>query len=395
MTERQYSLPNCRLVLQGLNNDGDTSSRPLLSMITNVECYLAGQKTPISGGREFLDSLTSSVSQYAQSYLSGIQNLVRPDRRAQTGLVQLQQVSSNLHRLTVQPQGQAATEVNLTTVQLFDLVEAVDQFFADAQTVPDLALKLDPLSKRHVAAAEPITKRAAPAAIGLSGLVAAAAVLFMLPVPEVRRPEAEAQNATGAVTNTTPTAGAFPTDSPNADSSPAPNSSPSNSSSDGQSPSATNQSAGIDIARAPEITDTNELDRLTVQLYDKLDLSWKTKPTFDGELIYRVGVNQDGDIKGYKYGNDAALTYISDTPLADVQFDTPGTSSSPTSGDTSSEPSETNAETPDESTSDPLAQFRVVFKSDGVLEVSPWEGQSETGSNPESSPETDSPSTSP
>jgi hypothetical protein len=393
MTERQYSLPNCRLVLQGLNNDGDTSTRPLLSMITNVECYLAGQKTPISGGREFLDSLTASVSQYAQSYLSGIQNLVRPDRRAQTGLVQLQQVSSNLHRLTLQPQGQAATEVNLTTVQLFDLVEAVDQFFADAQTVPDLALKLDPLSKRYVAAAEPITKRAAPAAIGLSGLAAAAALLFMLPVPEVRRPEAEsqgAQNATGAGTNETPPAGTSP-DGSNAASSPDPNS----PSSDSQSPVAANQSAGVDVTSAPEITDTDELDRLTVQLYDKLDLGWKKKPTFDGELVYRVGVNQDGDIKGYKYSNDAALTYLSDTPLADVQFDTPGSPSSPTSGDTSSNPSETNAETPSESTSDPLAQFRVVFKSDGVLEVSPWEGQSETESNTESIPEPDSPSTSP
>jgi len=102
--QRQYSLPNCRLILQGVGNDADMSGRPLMSMVTNVECYLAGQKTPITGGRAFLESLTTTVSDYAQSYLSGIQTLLRRDRREKAELVQLDQIEENLHRLRVRPE---------------------------------------------------------------------------------------------------------------------------------------------------------------------------------------------------------------------------------------------------------------------------------------------------
>jgi hypothetical protein len=368
--QRQYSLPNCKLVLQGLNNDStDLSGRPLLSMVTNVECYLAGQKTPITGGRDFLESLVQSVSDYAQGYLSGIQHLIRHGRQ-RAGMVQIQQVEPNLHRLTVQPEAGAGVtnEVNLTTVQLFDLVEAVDQLFADAQTLPDLSLKLNPISKRHVISSEPLVKRATPAAIGISGLVAAAAVLFMLPVPEVRRPESADSTTTEPSTAlASPPAGSaspspLPTSSPTESSSATADASPTatpTASTTGDATnstttnSATNDGAGLNLAEVSEITDPAELDQLTVQLYDKLDLAWKEQPTFDGELNYRVGVNRNGDIVGYKYANDAALTYLTDTPLADVQFNP----------------------TPQEATPDPVAQFRVVFKSDGVLEVSPWNGQ--------------------
>lgn len=370
-TQRQYSLPNCKLVLQGLNNDStDLSGRPLLSMVTNVECYLAGQKTPLSGGRDFLESLAQSVSSYAQGYLSGIQHLRRD--RQQTGMVQIQQIEHNLHRLTVQPDGSgASSEVNLTTVQLFDLVEAVDQLFADAQTLPDLALKLDPLSKRHMISSEPLAKRATPVAVGLSSLAAAAAVLFLLPVPEVRPPESTTSE--GATTEqpsptTSPTDGVNPaTPSPTDTEADTEASNPSTAT-NSTSAEADDPGAGLNLANVPEITDPAELDRLTVQLYDKLDLAWKQEPTFDGELNYRVGVNENGDVVGYKFANEAALTYLSDTPLADVQF-SPETEEATES--TANEPADVSPT----ATKNPIAQFRVVFKSDGVLEVSPWSGQ--------------------
>jgi len=410
--QRQYSLPNCRLILQGVGNDADTASsmassmassigssvsgRPLLSMVTNVECYLAGQKTPITGGRAFLESLTTTVSRYAQSYLSGIQTLLRRDRREQTDLVQLEQIEENLHRLTVQPEdgssGLAGTaaEIDLTTVQLFDLVEAVDQFFADAQTLPELGLKLDPVSKRHIKSAEPLTKRAGPAALGFSGLAAAAALLFMLPAPEVKRPETDGATTTEQPASPNPSPSS-PHSSATTASSPAsstatasPSPEASTSASLAASPTANTETsatagkaasafAGLNLTSAPEITDPTELDRLTAQLYNKLDAEWQKKPSFEGELVYRVGVNPSGEIVGYKYSNDAALTYLSDIPLADVQFPTPADATasptaSPVAGSTS-----------------PIAQFRVVFKSDGVLEISPWAGK----------PSTESPSPSP
>jgi hypothetical protein len=387
--QRQYSLPNCKLVLQGLNNDAtDLSGRPLLSMVTNVECYLGGQKTPIVGGRDFLESLVQSVSYYAQGYLSGIQHLIRRDRQ-HMGMVQIQQIEPNLHRLTVQPEAGAGSpsEVNLTTVQLFDLVEAVDQFFADAQTLPDLSLKLDPLSKRHVVSPEPLAKRATPAAVGLSGLAAAAAILFMLPVPEVRRPESASEQTseqtTEALPLTSPTPESSPESSPTAES-PAAESTASSSptaatAEDAANSTAGDDGAGLNLATVPEITDPAELDQLTVQLYDRLDLAWTKEPTFDGELNYRVGVNENGDIVGYKYANDAALTYLTDTPLADVQF-------SPTPESATGEPASDSASST--TSTEPIAQFRVVFKSDGVLEVSPWNGQ--VIPEDETAPETES-----
>jgi Domain of unknown function (DUF4335) len=386
--QRQYSLPNCKLVLQGLSNEtADLSGRPLLSLVTNVECYLAGQKTPLTGGRAFLESLATAVSDYAQGYLSGIQHLVRRDRRQQLGLVHIEPIGENLHRLTVQPEADqpgAPSEVNLTTVQLFDLVEAVDQLLADGQTLPELGLKLEPMSKRHVMSQEPIAQRVVPAAIGASSLAAAAALLFMVPVPEVRRPETAAQTTATEQTSPSPVATGSPTPTPDtanatdtADATDTVSPSPTDAASPTASPDAAtpaNQGAGFDLASTPEITDPVELDRLTVQLYDRLDLAWQKTPTFDGSLIYRVGVNPEGNIVGYKFTNDASLTYLADTPLAEVQFDPPASSSSEGAAtpeaNTAAEP-ETGTPTPKQ----PVAQFRVVFKSDGVLEVSPWNGQ--------------------
>ena len=400
--QRQYSLPNCRLILQGVGNDMDTASsmasnmgssvsgRPLLSMVTNVECYLAGQKIPITGGRAFLESLTTTVSRYAQSYLSGIQTLLRRDRREQTDLVKLEQIEENLHRLTVQPedgssgQAGAVAEIDLTTVQLFDLVEAVDQLFADAQTLPELGLKLDPVSTRQIKSSEPLAKRAGPAALGFSGLAAAAALLFMLPAPEVKRTETT-ETTVGSTTTeqpASPSPGTAPPDaatnpvspaSPAATASPSSGSSPTGETTNGitggtATGKAAEASAGLNLTNASEITDPTELDSLTTQLYNKLDAEWQKKPSFEGELIYRVGVNPSGDIVGYRYSNDAALTYLSDIPLADVQFPTPAdATASPTAS-------------PAAGSTSPIAQFRVVFKSDGVLEISPWAGKPSTES---------------
>jgi hypothetical protein len=362
-----------------------------MSMVTNVECYLAGQSLPLTGGRIFLDSLVAAVSNYAQGYLSGIHHLLRRDRHQQIGLVQIQQVAQNLHRLTVQPEPDhpgTPSEVDLTTVQLFDLVEAVDQLYADAQTLPDLSLQLDPLPKRNVVSTEPIGKRAVPVAIGASSLAAAAAILFMLPAPEVRRPEATSQGTTTEQTTPQQSPGASPNPatgatspgptaaSPTSTSSPTGSTSPTPSPTDASSSSSADAGAGLNLTNAPEVTDPTELDRLTVQLYDKLDLAWKKTPTFDGQLIYRVGVNPNGDIVGYKYGNDASLTYLTDTPLADVQFTPPAEASSSTPESSSTSSPTTN------SSKAPIAQFRVVFKSDGVLEVSPWNGQPEGEASP-------------
>jgi hypothetical protein len=75
--QRQYSLPTCKLVLEGLTDDnlaGDRQdgARPLMSILVSAECYLPPRKEPIAGGQEFFQSLVNVVSHYAQEFLSGV-----------------------------------------------------------------------------------------------------------------------------------------------------------------------------------------------------------------------------------------------------------------------------------------------------------------------------------
>jgi hypothetical protein len=70
--KRQYTLPYCQLILEGLTaNINDPQSA--LTVLMNVECHLPGtSQGSLSGGREFLDSLVTAVSGYGQQLLSGV-----------------------------------------------------------------------------------------------------------------------------------------------------------------------------------------------------------------------------------------------------------------------------------------------------------------------------------
>lgn len=382
--QRQYTLPNCKLVVEGLSDGATaTAARPVVSMVTNAECHFAGQPKPISGGRAFLEDLAVTTSNYAQGILSGV-----PHPHTQPGqgeLVSLQRVEPDLHRLTVKPDsfaGEASggsvapVQFDLRTVQLFDLVEAIDQFLADSQTLPEFAPPLAPVSRRYAVTHEPMTRQVVPAAVGLAGLAAAAAALFFLPVPE-RRPEAAAESSptpTPLVSPASPAASP-PTGSPVPLTSPIPAESPSpaesvaapvespaagsaspsptESASPAASPTSTPAAAdSVDaaLANANEITEPEQLDQLKTQLRDRLDDAWSQRPTFSEDLVYQVSVAENGDILGFRYMNDAAVRNANQTPLPDLQYQ---------QTDRSSEPN---------------ALFRVVFTPGGVVQVSPWHG---------------------
>ena len=207
--QRKYSLPNCTLILEGLSvsTNGATSTdvRPLLSMLVNAECHISTttttSKQSLTGGRDFFESLVTAVSGYAQEFLSKVDHSEAHNN--ESGLVQLQKIDNNRHRLIVQsgtkeqrlegngnkPSQETGfpIEVDLTTVQLFDLVEAVDQFFADTQTLPDLSLNLAPAFKRNAGSSQMLLKQAVPAAVGVSSLGLAAIAFFLVPIPEVER----------------------------------------------------------------------------------------------------------------------------------------------------------------------------------------------------------------
>jgi hypothetical protein len=256
-------------------------------------------------------------------------------------------------------------------------VEAIDQFFADTQTLPELSLQLTPISKRYVKSAEPLAKRSLPAVVGVSSLALAAMAFFLVPVPEVQRPRdpvpqpnAGGQNL-GTPTpggsgspnpNPTPEAdGLLPrTQTPNAESSsptpvPAPQSdasplaTPQSNTSPESTPSPVSEGLASPEATAVPITDPGEIELLKGKLSQQIDGVVKNKPAVDAELVYRVSVAQDGAIVGYKSENSAAVD-TSETPLSELLYKPVGT----------------------RPPAEPLADFRVVFAPDGNVQVTPW-----------------------
>lgn len=375
---RQYSLPNCTLVLEGLS-DGSAASqlekRPVLSILMSAECYLSSLAEPLTGGRDFFESLVRVVSSYAQEFMSGVHY---PDRHDHdSGLVQLHRIDGNTHRLTILPASsdsgvqidektQVSAEVDLTTVQLFDLVEAIDQFFADTQTLPELSLQLTPVSKRYIKSAEPVAQRALPAVIGVSSLALAAMAFFLVPVPEVQRPRDPIRqpNTTGQNIDTpnpgagtpnpnpTPAAdGLLPGDRTQSAISPAPTPTPTPAADASPSVTPTPVSGGLQSSGvAVAITDTAEIEQLKGKLSEQIQGVLKNQSAVNGELVYRVSVGKDGAIVGYKSQNSQTVDRIGDTLFSELLYKPVG-----------SRPS-----------AEPLADFRVVFAPGGTVQVSPW-----------------------
>ncbi|MBE9125616.1 MULTISPECIES: DUF4335 domain-containing protein [unclassified Coleofasciculus] len=351
---RQYSLPNCTLILEGLSEatgavGSQIDTRPLMTILVNAECHLAGQKQPLSGGRDFLEGLVQVVSRYAQEFLSQVHHPKPAGDKP--SVVQLHPMpDKNLHRLTLLPTAEGLLpmgasgemvadgyragvepgkplQIDLTTVQLFDLVEAIDQLLADQRTLPDLNLRLQPVSRRYRKADQPVTKRAAPAALGTTSLVLAAIAFFLVPIPEVRQPQPNSRE-----TNSQTSEGESPTTRTTP-------------------PSASELEKTL--ASAQEITDPTELDYLKRNLYRKLSQGWENRGQVNQNLEYQVGVARDGTVVGYKSVDDTPMEESQRTPLPDLLY-------IPAEGGTASR--------------EPLAQFRVVFTRGGVLQISPWQG---------------------
>ncbi|MBD2741410.1 DUF4335 domain-containing protein [Coleofasciculus sp. FACHB-1120] len=351
---RPYSLPNCTLILEGLSDAaaGQVDARPLMSILVNAECHFSGKEKPLTGGRDFFESLVTAASNYAQEFLSGVPHSY--SLKDKPSLVQFQKIDAHLHRLMVESPGNSgdsthrgasttaqARQVDITTVQLFDLVEAVDQFLADGRTLPDIMLSIAPVPKRYAKAEVPVAQRAAPAAVGVTTLALAAIAFFMVPPPEVKRSEDPLlQPNSSSTTPASPVSSEQPTASP----------SPTTSSSV--------DAADLEnlVTAAPEILDPTQLYFLQRKLQNNIYQKWTTRRQFRQDLVYRVGVGKDGAVVGYKPVNSAASDRLEETPLPELLY-------IPAAGS--------------DITKEPLAQFRVVFTRRGVPQVSPWYGYKE------------------
>jgi len=98
-----------------------------------------------------------------------------------------------------------------------------------------------------------------------------------------------------------------------------------------------------------EITDRLKLDELALKVYDRIDRSWQTSPTFTQNLVDRVSVSQDRAIGNFEPLNPPAKDYIQETPLPNLLK--------------SSETSSNSAA--------PVAKFTVVFAPTATLELNP------------------------
>lgn len=350
--QRQYTLPNCNLVLEGLSADANDPLSPM-AVLMNVECQLPGATdATLTGGREFLDNLIAAVSHYAQQLLSGIMRPlalpgealplvdVKPGDGPYHHLIVRQQTSGERHHDT---DAMVPLDVKLSTVQFYDLMEAIDQLLADNQTLPDLKPQFQAVSRRLVKPAEPAAKRAAPAVIGAAALAAAGLGLFFLPPPEFEpsRPSQESE-----ANLDTPEAASAPTVDSGTD--------------DDASPTAEGldlevAAEGVDRwANAPAITDGATLAVLQRDLTRQLEDSWAADPPPEDALDYRVTVSENGDILGYKYLSPEALDQVETTALARLAF----------------RPVD-EAEPVQES----VAQFKVSFTPEGQVEVASWDAE--------------------
>lgn len=87
-------------------------------------------------------------------------------------------------------------------------------------------------------------------------------------------------------------------------------------------------------------------EALKEELYQTLNASWQTYPTFTQSLLYHVNVSHQGEIIGFKPLNQVAKTHLYDIPLASLIRS--------------------------QSNSNPLIPhntFTVIFHTNGVLEV--------------------------
>jgi nitrate/nitrite transport system ATP-binding protein len=123
-------------------------------------------------------------------------------------------------------------------------------------------------------------------------------------------------------------------------------SAPSSSSSSSAAPS---PEVKPDASSTTGIADKAEIDRLRQGLFDRLDASWLTTPTYSTALAYRVNVTKDGAIASYEPKNKASVEFVSEIPL----------------------PAESELDKNKVDRSAPTAQFDVVFSETGMLDVTP------------------------
>lgn len=205
--ERQYISPNCVLSLQGFSDDNSNDITPVMSVLTQAKCEIVGISPPLSGGLIFIQNLMKAVSAYSQEFLSGLTHSW--ESKEESDYISLSKLpEKNRHLLIWQKKKDDTNnklEIELSTIQLFDLLDTIDQLCLDKYTLPQLEDTLQPLSRRHRQAEVSIVEQSTPVSLGIAGLVLAAIALFMIPNPTtIKDPNEEPKPTPNNTTETLP-----------------------------------------------------------------------------------------------------------------------------------------------------------------------------------------------
>ncbi len=301
---RQYSLPNCTLILDGIGNGQRTNeTRPLMSTLINAECHISGQKKPLTGGMEFFQQLITAVSNYTQELLSKV---VYSPAAQQVGNIRLEKGQE--HRLIAQSE-QGSVDWQLSTVQLFDLTEAIDQFLADGSTLPTILVGIQPAPR---AAKGAILTQSAPIGLGLSGLAATALAFYLVPAPtKITLPDSAPKTAPVSKASNQPVNNDRPPASP-VGARRVPVASPASS----PSPAASKQPVERSAVE-PKINDNpTQVAFIERKLRREINQKWEDRKGISDRLSYTVTADEEGKIVSYTPKNSAAATKKEQVPLA-------------------------------------------------------------------------------
>ena len=184
--ERQYISPNCTLLLQGFSDDDNSNEViPIMSVLTQAQCQIMGNHTVLKGGLTFIQNLLKVVSAYAQELLSGLPHKVEWD--SDSDYICLNKLADkNRHHLLWQEKKDDSSnqlELELSTIEFFDLLDTIDQLCLDQYTLPQLEDKPQPLSRRYRQKENTLVEQSTPITIGLVSVALASIVFFLIPNP--------------------------------------------------------------------------------------------------------------------------------------------------------------------------------------------------------------------
>jgi hypothetical protein len=175
MLQRNYSLPSCTLLVEGISTGGD-----VLSIVTSFGCRFNDHPEPIIGGLELLKAMVTVIGAYAQSLASN-NSMQSNDEQ-----VKIAPEGKHFHVLSVMLNQSDANnpkqmQVKLNTIQLFDLMESLDRLCCDPTTLPEVNLNTQAAAQR---ANSLLANQAIPAIAGVFSVAIAASFLYLIPTPK-------------------------------------------------------------------------------------------------------------------------------------------------------------------------------------------------------------------